>query len=373
MIIMAAPTLSEATDIDERTKMRILIVECYWFYKRSYQSVQHRFKELFGRAHPPTRDLIRNTVIRFHDNGIITQVKRSGRPKSATDDDSIELVRDFFEENRSYSIRRASLELGMKRSSVNFILKKKIKSFPYKIQMFQQMTQFDMDRRDQFAFRMQRWIERGKLDTNKIWFSDESHFWLNGFVNKQNYRFWGTENPRIFETTSMKPERITVWCAMSAKGIIGPFFFDENVNSERYLEMLETEFIPLASGLDAIEDFWFMQDGARPHRTKEVFNSLDEHFHGRVIGLDYETRFGCGIEWPPYSPDLNPCDFYLWGTLKERVYRQRPRSIESLKTNITEEIFKIKAEECKRVIGSFEKRLKLVQENEGSHIEQYVH
>lgn len=310
--------------------------------------------------------------MKFHDNGVVMNLKKSGRPKTAMDDDSIEVIREFFQENEEYSIRRASLELGRSKSSVQRVLRKKIKLFPYKIQIHQELTQYDMDRRDQFAFRMKRWIDRNKLDPNKVWFSDECHFWLNGYVNKQNHRFWASENPRIIQTTRMKPERVTVWCAMSAKGIIGPMFFGETVNGERYRLMLESEFIPTADGLGAIEDFWFMQDGAMPHRTLDVFECLDEHFHGRVIGLDYESRYGCGIEWPPHSPDLNPCDYYLWGSLKEKVYQARPTSIEDLKTKLTDEISKITIEELEKVIGNFKKRLEEVQEHEGAHIEQYL-
>ena len=40
-------------------------------------------------------------------------------------------------------------------------------------------------------------FESGEIDENKIGFSDEAHFWLNGYVNKQKYRFYGTENPNI--------------------------------------------------------------------------------------------------------------------------------------------------------------------------------
>ncbi|GBN07683.1 hypothetical protein AVEN_16643-1 [Araneus ventricosus] len=61
---------------------------------------------------------------------------------------------------------------------------------------------------------------------------------------------------------------------------------------------------------------WFMQDGARPHRTPAVFDFLSEHFNDRVIALDYDKHTGSGMAWPPYSPDLTPCDFFLWGYLK---------------------------------------------------------
>jgi hypothetical protein len=39
-------------------------------------------------------------------------------------------------------------------------------------------------------------------------------------------------------------------------------------------------------------------------------------------------------QWPPHSPDLNPCDFYLWGMLKDKVYVNNPHMAEGLKENI---------------------------------------
>ncbi|GBO12654.1 hypothetical protein AVEN_14407-1 [Araneus ventricosus] len=64
-----------------------------------------------------------------------------------------------------------------------------------------------------------------------------------------------------------------------------------------------------------------MQDGARPHRTPAVFDFLSEHFNDRVIALDYDKHTGSGMAWPPFSPDLTPCDFFFgvrknWYTAK---------------------------------------------------------
>ena len=44
------------------------------------------------------------------------------------------------------------------------------------------------------------------------------------------------------------------------------------------------------------------------------------------------------IGWPPKSPDLNPCDYFLWGYLKSKVYTKRPRLVEELKDAILHEI-----------------------------------
>ena len=70
----------------------------------------------------------------------------------------------------------------------------------------------------------------------KIIFSDEAHFDLGACVNKQNCRFWGTENPHAYIEEPTHSKRVTVWCG----GITGPFFFankqgeDVTVNGDRY-------------------------------------------------------------------------------------------------------------------------------------------
>ncbi|GFU98708.1 uncharacterized protein TNCV_112281 [Trichonephila clavipes] len=50
----------------------------------------------------------------------------------------------------------------------------------------------------------------------RILFSDEAHFWLNGYVNKQNCRIWSEANPQVYVETPLHPEKLTVWCALWA-------------------------------------------------------------------------------------------------------------------------------------------------------------
>ncbi|GFT10251.1 transposable element Tc1 transposase [Trichonephila clavipes] len=54
----------------------------------------------------------------------------------------------------------------------------------------------------------------------RILFSDEAHFWLNGCVNKQNCRIWSEANPQVYVETPLHPEKLTVWCALWAGGIL---------------------------------------------------------------------------------------------------------------------------------------------------------
>ncbi|GFX20171.1 hypothetical protein TNCV_1437311 [Trichonephila clavipes] len=54
----------------------------------------------------------------------------------------------------------------------------------------------------------------------RILFSDEAHFWLNGYVNKQNCRIWSEANPQVYVETPLHKEKLTVWCALWACGIL---------------------------------------------------------------------------------------------------------------------------------------------------------
>ncbi|GFW60696.1 DUF4817 domain-containing protein [Trichonephila clavipes] len=54
----------------------------------------------------------------------------------------------------------------------------------------------------------------------RILFSDEAHFWLNGYVNKQNCRIWSEANPQVYVETPLLSEKLTVWCVLWAGGIL---------------------------------------------------------------------------------------------------------------------------------------------------------
>ena len=109
------------------------------------------------------------------------------------------------------------------------------------------------------------------------------------------------------------------------KRCIRCYFFEENVNGVNYLDMLKYFFWPKHLQLDDAQKYYFQQDGAPPHRKKEVQTWLKDKFGKKFLDASI---------WPPRSPDLNPCDFSLWGTLKKNVYNPKPLNIQELRENI---------------------------------------
>ncbi|GFT16821.1 putative transposable element [Trichonephila clavipes] len=87
----------------------------------------------------------------------------------------------------------------------------------------------------------------------RILFSDEAHFWLNGYVNKQNCRIWSETNPQVYVETPLHPENLTVWCALSTGGIILPYFF-KNDEGHNALQSMSLVYADKPQTLDHLED-----------------------------------------------------------------------------------------------------------------------
>ncbi|GFU88831.1 hypothetical protein TNCV_4445081 [Trichonephila clavipes] len=63
-------------------------------------------------------------------------------------------------------------------------------------------------------------VSYDRLDEYLTMHADDAHFWLNGYVNKQNCRIWSEANPQVYVETPLHPEKLTVWCALWAGGIL---------------------------------------------------------------------------------------------------------------------------------------------------------
>ncbi|GFU53665.1 uncharacterized protein TNCV_1470691 [Trichonephila clavipes] len=199
----------------------------------------------------------------------------------------------------------------------------------------------------------------------RILLSDEAHFWLNGYVNKQNCRIWSEANPQVYVETPLHPEKLTAWCALWAGGIIGPCFFkndeDHNVtaNGDRYRAMTTNFFIPELNNY-YVQELWFQQDGATCHTARATINLLKDTFGDRLI-----SRFE-PVNWPPKSCDLTPLDYFLWGYVKSLVYADKPQTLDHLEDNIRRVIADIRSKMLEKVIENWTFRLYNIRTSRGS-------
>ena len=73
--------------------------------------------------------------------------------------------------------------------------------------------------------------------------------------------------------------------------LIGPYFFDGNINGQAYLEMLNNFVLPQVENIFGVNQngsisraYWF-QDGAPGHRLNAVHDRLQNLFPNRVVGI----------------------------------------------------------------------------------------
>lgn len=243
--------------------------------------------------------------------------------------------------------------------------------FPYKIQLTQQLLPQDHSRRRTYANMILQFVMNDPDFHKKILMSDEAHFHLHGHVNKQNSRFWATENPQLICDSPLHSVKVTVWCAIWSGGIIGPYFFEDEkgnsvtVTGGRYRHMLEKYLIPKLDVL-GLTNMWFQQDGATSHTARATMELLFQMFPGKLLSKNGN------IDWPPRSPDLTATDFFLWGYLKSRVYADGPQTLKHLKQNIREEINKISTDMCENVLQNVIIRARICEANRGGHLSDII-
>jgi hypothetical protein len=73
------------------------------------------------------------------------------------------------------------------------------------------------------------------------------------------------------------------------------------------------------------------------------------------------------ISPPPRSPYFTPCDFFLWGYLKAKVY-ERPQTLEALKEAIQQEVAAITPEMILKVMDKYRERLHQCINIQGRHL-----
>ncbi|CAG0879485.1 unnamed protein product [Darwinula stevensoni] len=211
---------------------------------QSVVEVQRRFRAVYGQHYTPDRNTIVATHRKFMETGSVKDKPRSGRPRCGRSEENIETVREALAQSQGKSIRRAAVELNISVTSIQRILRRDLKLYPYKIQIVQKLEPQRILRRDLklYPYKIQvvqklepqdydcrvemcetllHHYERDPLILEHMWFSDEALFHLSGRVNRHNTRIWGTHNPMEIREHERDTPKLVVWCAISSAGLIG--------------------------------------------------------------------------------------------------------------------------------------------------------
>jgi len=84
-----------------------------------------------------------------------------------------------------------------------------------------------------------------------------------------------------------------------------------------------------------------------------TMNAVNALFPNRFVSRNWD------IPWHPRSPELTPCDYFLWWYLKTNLFETRPRTTEDLKQRIQDEVAAIPVEMQRDVMNSFRSPLEI--------------
>lgn len=343
---------------------------------KNWRNVIAEFGERFPDRNPPTKATIFKNVRKFKQNGTVINLhkERCGRHRTGRSVDNIELVRNALENQNQLTCRRN--DVGLPSATFNRIVRLDLHFHPYKMFVRHELKAVDFPRRLRYA----EWFLNA-CNNNRFLFNvvvgDEAVFSMNGKVSSQNVRMYAPKGnpPEHNYDAKNSRQKIHVWGGLCGNGsVLGPFIFHQNVNARTYLDLLNTQVFPaLGRVYDVVlrandaNRLWWIQDGAPAHTARIVRRRLTEVFGERVIGL------GHTIAWPARSPDLTPCDFFLWGYMKQKVFKTPPENLDDLRGRIEREFENLRRhpEIVRNAIRAMQAKATKCIDKNGHHVEGY--
>lgn len=144
----------------------------------------------------------------------------------------------------------------------------------------------------------------------------------------------------------------------------GPIFLMA-LNGEGFLDFLRNDLNELLEDVDyqTKRRMWLQMDGAPPHFSRMVREFLNEQFPDKWIGR------GRPIPWPSRSPALTSPDFFLWGYIKNVVFKDAPTTKEDMMERIRNACRAIPREVLLKTADEFHKRIVKCIQAEGGNFE----
>ena len=152
------------------------------------EEVRRAFRREFNnnRVHEPSRKNYLVMVRHWRENGTVQNLKKPGRRRTVRTPENIQRVRIAFTRSPKRSANRQTLILGISKGSVDRILQRDLKFHPYKYQMAHYLSNQDKEARLAFC---QEFLDLHQGAIYSLLMTDEANFYLNGMVNKQNFRW----------------------------------------------------------------------------------------------------------------------------------------------------------------------------------------
>ena len=263
-------------------------------------------------------------VCRFNDGQeSIENDPRVGRPVSVLTEKNVATVKMLIEEDACYTLQEIEELSGIHSSSVLKILRERLRLRKICTRWVPHLLT-DKQKRSRVRLASQVIEKSDKCDPcrfEEIVTGDET--WINHFQPdcKPKNKVWvSSEGDRPVIACPSKTSNCILYAKFfDTKGPVLqiPVLKGSSVTGKFYRESVLTQLVDFyqkrrpSTGIRGIK---LLHDNALAHKSAMVQEYLKE---SRLAVLDH----------PPYSPDLSPCDFWLFPRLKEMLLWYRHRSL----------------------------------------------
>uniref|UniRef100_A0A915CU21 DUF4817 domain-containing protein n=1 Tax=Ditylenchus dipsaci TaxID=166011 RepID=A0A915CU21_9BILA len=212
--------------------------------KGSPTIVQRKFGLRYGlNAVKPSKQSISRWHNEYLARGSSERKKRVNTKWVRTELKEAEVI-EAFRADVNKSTRELALQERTPSKSTVYRILRAAKFHPYKIQLHQKLRPQDRAVRVEHAINQLDLIKATPFFLHDVMFSDECHFHIHGGVNHLKFRNWAQTNPHWFREEPLHSPYLRVWAAIGRRGVVGPFFFEENITGPVYLGMLQQFFFP---------------------------------------------------------------------------------------------------------------------------------
>lgn len=287
---------------------------------------------------------------------------RSGRPSSAKSDENVTRVRDLVRSDRRLTVRMIAEELNLNHTSVHQILTNELEMRKICAKMVpKNLSQDQKDLRKERSLDFLESIENDPHFLERVITGDESWvFEYDPETKRQSMEWHTSSSPRPKKARMSKSKiKCMLICFFDSHGIVHKEFVPQGqtVNQHFYREVLERLRKRVLRVRPNIKANWVLHHDNAPCHTAI---SVMEFLASKNIPVAPQ---------PPYSPDLSPCDFFLFPRLKNHLRGTHFGTLENIQSAVTDQLKIIPVAEFQQCYDDWKDRLQRCVASQGNYFE----